>query len=52
MTFKKEVKTGVTMNAFPAIIKKGSAHLQLVELGVFYFGKEEDAKIYADGRII
>jgi alpha-mannosidase len=52
MTFKKEVKTGVTMNAFPAIIKKGSAHLQLVELGVFYFGKEGDAKIYADGRII
>src|SRR5664279_3348299 len=52
MTFKREVKTGVTMNAFPAIIKKGSARLQLVELGVFYFGKDGDAKVYADGRII
>jgi hypothetical protein len=52
MTFKKEVKTGVTMNAFPAIMKKGSSHLQLVELGVFYFGNEGDAKIFADGRIL
>ncbi len=52
MTFKKEVRTGVTMNAFPAILKKGSARLQLIELGVFYFGKEGDAKIYADGRFL
>jgi hypothetical protein len=52
MTFKKPVKTGVTMNPFPAIIKKGSARLQLVEAGIFYFGKETGAKIYANGKVI
>ena len=29
MTFKKEVKTGVTLNAFPAIMKKGNSEVQL-----------------------
>jgi alpha-mannosidase len=52
MTFKKVVKTGVTMNAFPAIIKKGDAQLQLVEAGIFYFGKEAEGKIYADNKLI
>lgn len=49
MTFKKEVKTGVTMNPLPAILKTGK---QLVELGVFYFGEEGDAGIYANGKLI
>jgi len=52
MTFKKAVKTGVTMNPFPAIIKKGSSQLQLVEVTIFYFGKESEAKIYADGKLL
>jgi len=52
MTFKKPVKTGVTMRSFPAIIRKGSTQLQLVETAVFYFGKESDAKVYADGKLI
>ena len=52
MTYKKVVETGVSMQPFPAIMKKGSGQVQLVELGVFYFGKEGDAKIYADGKLI
>jgi len=52
MTFKKAVKTGVTLNPFPAIIKKGSKELQLVEAGIFYFGRQSDAKIYADGKLL
>lgn len=52
MTFKKAVKTGVTMNPFPAIIRKGSSQLQLVEVAIFYFGNESEAKIYADGKLL
>jgi alpha-mannosidase len=52
MTFKKPVKTGVTLNAFPAIIKKGSEQMQLVEAGIFYFGKQAEAKIYAAGKLV
>ncbi len=52
MTFKKEVKTGVTLNPFPAILKKGNEHLQLVEAAIFYFGKEVGAAIYADGKLL
>jgi hypothetical protein len=52
MTFKKAVKTGVTLNPFPAIIKKESSQMQLVEAAVFYFGTDSEAKIYADGKLI
>ena len=52
MTFKKAVKTGVTLNPFPAILKKGNERLQLVEAAIFYFGQEMDAKIYADGKLL
>jgi alpha-mannosidase len=52
MTFKKAVKTGVTLNPFPAIIKKDNSQLQLVEAGIFYFGEQSDAKIYADDKLI
>jgi alpha-mannosidase len=52
MTFKKEVKTGVTLNPFPAIIKKGTSQLQLVEAGIFFFGQQSDAKIYADDELL
>jgi hypothetical protein len=52
MTFKKFVKTGVTMKPFPAIIKKGNSELQLVEAAIFYFGKESTAKIYANGNLV
>jgi hypothetical protein len=52
MTFKKVVKTGITMNPLPAIIKKGSSELQLVEAGIFYFGKELQAKIFTDGKLV
>ena len=52
MTFKKPVKTGVSMNPYPAIIRKGNAQLQLVEVAIFYFGNEAAAKIYADGKLL
>jgi hypothetical protein len=52
MTFKKAVKTGVTLNPFPAILKKGKERLQLVEAAVFYFGQQIDAKIYANDKLL
>ncbi|MBK7625784.1 MAG: glycosyl hydrolase family 38 [Bacteroidales bacterium] len=52
MPFKKQVKTGVTLNAFPAIMKKGTSEVQLVEAGIFYFGQKADAKIFADGKLL
>jgi hypothetical protein len=52
MTYKKEVKTGVALNPFPAVLKKDYAHLQLVEAAIFYFGKEADCKIYANNKLV
>lgn len=52
MTFKKPVKTGVSLNPFPAIIRKDSREMQLVEAGIFYFGQKSDAKIYADNKLL
>ncbi len=52
MTFKKTVKTGVNLNPFPAILKQGNTRLQLVEAAVFYFGKDVEAKIYANGKLL
>jgi alpha-mannosidase len=52
MTFKKSVKTGVTLNPFPAIVKKGTVGSQLVEAGIFYFGLQADAKIFANGKLM
>jgi len=52
MTFKKAVKTGVTLNPFPAILKKGNERTQLVEAAIFYFGQEVDAKIYANNKLL
>ena len=52
MTYKQQVKTGVTLNPFPAVLKKDNAHLQLVEAAIFYFGKETDCKIYANNKLV
>jgi len=52
MTYKKEVKTGVALNPFPAVLKKDNAHLQLVEAAIFYFGKEKDCKIFANNKLV
>ena len=52
MTFKKEVKTGVSLNPFPAILKKGNERLQLVEAAIFYFGSELNANIYANEKLL
>ncbi|MGE5420708.1 MAG: glycosyl hydrolase family 38, partial [Chloroflexota bacterium] len=52
MTFKKPVKTGVVLNPFPAIIRKGNSELQLVEAGIFYFGDKAEARIFANGKQI
>lgn len=49
--YRKPVKTGVTLNPFPAILKKGNGGMQLVEAGIFYFGKNADAKIFIDGKL-
>lgn len=52
MTYKKPIKTGVTLNAFPAILKKNNQHLQLVEAGIFYFGKDSEAEIFEGNRLV
>lgn len=52
MTYRKPVETGVTVNAFPAILKNQGNPLQLVEAGIFYFGENREAMIYANGRLI
>jgi len=52
MTFKREVKTGVTLNSFPAILKTGNTQTQLVEAAIFFFGKQSEAKIYANGTLL
>jgi hypothetical protein len=50
MTYKKQIRTGVSVNTFPAILKRNNSHLQLVEVDVFFFGKAGAANIYANGR--
>lgn len=52
MTFKKEVKTGVTLNPFPAILKGENGPTQLVEAGIFYFGEETAGRIFANGKLL
>lgn len=52
MTFRKKVESGVTFVPFPAIIRKGSQEKQLVEAGIFYFGKEAPAQIYLEGKLL
>jgi len=52
MTYRKPVETGVTLNAFPAILKNRDNPLQLVEAAIFYFGDETEASIYANGKLI
>ncbi len=52
MTYRKPVETGVTLNAFPAVLKNEGNPLQLIEAGIFYFGDRTEAQIYANGNII
>lgn len=52
MTFKKPVNTGAEFRPFPAILKNSKSSLQLVEAGIFYFGQEGKAKIYADNKLL
>jgi len=52
MTYRKPVETGVTINAFPAILKNPGEPLQLVEAGIFYFGDQREALIYANGKLV
>lgn len=52
MTYRKPVETGVTLNAFPAMLKNKGNPLQLVEAGIFYFGDRKEAEIRANGRLI
>ena len=52
MTYRKPVETGVTINAFPAILKNEGDPRQLVEAGIFYFGDTTDAFLYANGKLV
>ena len=52
MTYKKQVRTGVTLNAFPAILKGENEGLQLVEAAIFYFGTEGAAEIFVDKKSV
>lgn len=52
MTFKRPVQTGFSVNAFPAILKNAGNPKQLVAIGMFYFGNEANAKIFANNKPI
>ena len=52
MTYRKAVKTGISLNTYPAIIRKENQEQQLVEATIFYFGKDAEARIYAGEKII
>ncbi|MFH0841697.1 MAG: glycosyl hydrolase family 38 [Bacteroidota bacterium] len=52
MTYRKQIKTGVTLNSFPAVIKQNDQLLQFVEAALFYFGDSAAASIYADNKLI
>jgi len=52
MTFKKVVKTGVTLTPYPAILKNNEDPVQLVEASVFFFDEETDARIFANGKLL
>jgi len=51
MTYRKPVETGVTLNAFPALLRNAGKPVQLVEAGIFYFGDRKEALIYANGKL-
>ncbi|MFH1121504.1 MAG: glycoside hydrolase family 38 C-terminal domain-containing protein [Bacteroidota bacterium] len=52
MTYRKQVRTGVVLHPFPAILKNGNEPKQLVEAGIFYFGLPVEAKIYSDNKLL
>lgn len=52
MTYKKPVRTDVTLTSFPAVIRNDNQLLQFVEAGIFYFGKPAEASIYAGRELI
>ncbi len=52
MTYRKQIRTGVTLNSFPAVIKQNDQLLQFVEAALFYFGDSAAARIYADNKLI
>jgi len=52
MTYKKPVRTAVTLNSYPAVIKQNNQLLQFVEAAIFYFGKPAEASIYAGSKLI
>lgn len=52
MTFQMPVRTGLTIQPFPAIIKDGEKKLQLVSGNLLYFGAPTTAKVYANGQLI
>ena len=52
MTYRKQVRTGITLNSLPAILKNNGSPLQLVEASVFYFGQETEARFFADGKLM
>ncbi len=52
MTYKKPIKTNLTIKALPAIIKDHHKLKQLATASIFYFGKETEAKFFADQKLI
>ncbi|MBT6765866.1 MAG: glycosyl hydrolase family 38, partial [Prolixibacteraceae bacterium] len=52
MTFKFQVKSGLTFKAFPAILEKNGQLKQLGVAGILHFGQPSNAKIFIDEKLI
>ncbi|TAJ15486.1 glycosyl hydrolase family 38 [Marinilabiliaceae bacterium JC017] len=50
MTFKSQIKSGLTMKTFPALIKNKKGAEQVVAANIYYFDRPAKATIYKDGK--
>ncbi len=52
MTFKFEVKNGLTFKSFPAVLQKNDIGYQLGVAGILNFGSSAQARIYIDDKLV
>jgi alpha-mannosidase len=52
MTFQMPVRSGLTVQPFPALIKENGKNMQLASGNVLYFGLPQMAKIYLNGKLV
>lgn len=52
MTFKFQVKSGLTFKSFPAIVETNGEQKQLGVAGILHFGQPSVAKIFIDDKLV